>query len=458
MSDNFSIEKIILYPYWKQESSTDDEKFESSAILEKVSIGNYVEALKDEEALKALTFNVSDSISNRTSIHEFYKQNFTSYLEGGGRKAEEVLFSIGVSCLQLFVQNNFCGPLVGPPAHTLIPFLIPSDSNETETRDCALKELFIDTDGIYTMIALPELLIIARIVFFDLQENLSSFLTVDWWCFRYCIIHQKIADESSESLHDIMMKSIGRIEASKIISEEDRDICALFHLETVNGFLFYYDVKNAKEHVNKALNVLGMEIDLTGALGVRTKWQERKIAQLVAKVSYTNKHLTSEEQKGPFLLPTDLPKDVVLNDETRLNKIKFIEEDEDVIPNLRPVEQMALFGQFLLLRKSQAQDDQLTEQSKAYLVSILQYPKNWALQLSALLMRSKIESNETRAMERSLIQLEELVKAIQVEEPSRFERLKLIYSSSLLTHWNVQKELASMLIRLGLCEDRFRNF
>lgn len=61
-------------------------------------------------------------------------------------------------------------------------------------------------------------------------------------------------------------------------------------------------------------------------------------------------------------------------------------------------------------------------------------------------------------MQRSLTQFEELVAAVNREEPSRFERLKLFYSSLVLSHWELQQELAKMLMRLGCVKSALEIF
>ncbi|MCL4126008.1 UNVERIFIED_CONTAM: hypothetical protein GTU68_007328, partial [Idotea baltica] len=413
--------------------------------------GSYVEALKEEECQTALGLsNPPKKRLQESSISEFYTKNLSDYLDKEGVKGEKVLFCLGVSCLQLFTQNNFCGPLIGPPAFILLPGLVPCKGNENDIREEAQQELVLDAEGIYSLLSEPEYLIVAKIVFCDLRERLSSCISVDWWCCRYGIIHQKVVDEQSPMLYKILVECFNRTESnSDLINENSRDIGTLFHLEAGHFHLHYYDVRKAKHHFDRASSILAMEIHLTGALGMRTKWQQQELAQLVVKVSYVDHPITQDEQPGPTLLPSDLPKDIILNDDARLHRIKFIEMDEDVIPNLRPLEQMAVFAHLILKRKSQAQDDTFNEETKAFLMAILQYPKNWALQMSALVIRSKVESGEMRAMERSLNQFEELVSSVHREEPSRYERLKLIHSSFLLSQWNLHQELARMFMRLG---------
>ena len=130
-----------------------------------------------------------------------------------------------------------------------------------------------------------------------------------------------------------------------------------------------------------------MKINLSGALGKRTKWQQEDKAQLVVKVEYEGQPLMEQEMPGSIFLPGDLPKDVILDDDTRLNKFKFKEVDEDIIPDMRPIEQCFILGDITQKRRSQPSDIQLDQETKAYNAALLQFPHNWSIQMSALLLR-----------------------------------------------------------------------
>ncbi|CAL4168267.1 unnamed protein product, partial [Meganyctiphanes norvegica] len=425
-----------------------------------VLIGSYVEALKIDEIQRLLGNNVKNRPTNVT-ISEFYKTSIEKYLQDDNSpEREHIILAIGISCLQLFAQNNYTGPLVGPKAAVLLPGLISEGKSEDDVRIEAIEELVGDTEGLYSLLNGPEFLLIARLIFVDLRTLLKSCLSVEWWCFRCAVLHQRVADEKSQELYEILLQSLNQVENNPELLNisKSRDITALFHLEAAHLHLFYYDVGRAADHFEKAKNALSVKIYLTGALGKRTKWQQEDRAQLVVKVEYEGQPIMQQEMPGSTLLPGDLPKDVLLDDDTRLNKFKFKEQDEDVIPDMRSIEQCLILGDITQKRRSQPSDIQLDQETKAYNAALLQFPNNWAMQMSGLLMRCRVEASENRAMQRSLEQFEELVAAVNREEPSRFERLKLFYSSIVLSHWELQQELAKMLMRLGCVKSALEIF
>ncbi len=83
---------------------------------------------------------------------------------------------------------------------------------------------------------------------------------------------------------------------------------------------------------------------MTGALGKRTKFQSQDFAQLtldVDKLSGDNSVVKIDESR--WILPSDdsqMPTDVKLDDEVRLERIKFQEEKRQQVPDLSLTEQV----------------------------------------------------------------------------------------------------------------------
>ena len=96
--------------------------------------------------------------------------------------------------------------------------------------------------------------------------------------------------------------------------------------------------------------------------------------------------------------PSDLPADLKLDDEVRLDRIKFAEESRnDAAANLRTSEQAVLMAAFTLKQRAQPRDDLTNEELLPYLTTILGSRwQCWAMKTSALLLRSKLEGKDSR--------------------------------------------------------------
>ena len=407
--------------------------------------GSYVEALKTTTCQA-----VFHSQRSNGDLHDHLTAALQGSLNGGDRQQQlHTVLSIGVASLQLFVQSNFTGPAhLVPHMDGLFPSLLLNDQSKEEFRKQVMDIVAEDTAGVYTLLKNPEYLALAKTVFIALHENLQPCPTFNWWSIRYCMIFQTIVDETNTAVYNHMMQCITSMENSSLLSE-DKHLYVLFNLELTEAFLLFADTGSASAKLKLANAVVGFESQLSGAFGKRTKYQVDPKAQLLVTIEYNQKIILPGEAEGPKLLLTDLPKDCQLNDDTRLPYIKFVQEDDDKVPSLLPIEQVTLLTKMHYLRRSACTDLQLKEETKAYVNALLQHPKCWVIQFNVLRIRSKLESDESRAVDRALQQFEELVACVKREEPSRFERLKLFYASGLPAFWITRQEYGKLLVDMG---------
>ena len=84
---------------------------------------------------------------------------------------------------------------------------------------------------------------------------------------------------------------------------------------------------------------------MTGALGKRTKFQSQDFAQLTLNVEKSSGDASVVKiDENRLILPLDdsqLPTDIKLDDEVRLDRIKFQEEQRQQVPDLSLTEQVA---------------------------------------------------------------------------------------------------------------------
>ncbi|KAH9519559.1 Tetratricopeptide repeat domain 27, partial [Bulinus truncatus] len=230
------------------------------------------------------------------------------------------------------------------------------------------------------------------------------------------------------------------------------DIQILFHIEAGHALHTYLEYRKASEHFAASKKIAALEVFLTGALGKRTLYQEEDKAQLVLHVE--RKEL-NDWAKSLCVCTENLPKNVPLDDDTVLNDIKFTDESVVKPPELSPIELVVVLGLMEGYRRSCAQDRLTDEEVLTYLSFILSQTNNWNISLVALHLRSKLERDSRRRVERSMMQLEELVKISTTLNSSTdiSARIPLFYACQVLPVWKIQRELASLLLSLGCIGD-----
>ena len=286
--------------------------------------------------------------------------------------------SYGVLCLSIFVQKNFTGPsLFGENraiSTTTAVALMGSDTSKRQREDAPLFEnnilsrclfigapqresdfsraacslLSVQGETIYERSYSPHYLLAAKqLLFFenDLEDyrfDQSTDLGPDpdfpWWRARLCLIHQRMLSHASELLFRGAESGFDRtIEA--ISASQDRGIApeqlslrlARLYLEKGLNHQFSIDSTRAQHFFELAKQESG----LTGSLGVRTRFQTFKTAQLVLHAKSKNPTPSNSLYK---------PADVKLESDSILLEKMKLDNYEENEPNLNPIDQAILLA------------------------------------------------------------------------------------------------------------------
>lgn len=158
---------------------------------------------------------------------------------------------------------------------------------------------------------------------------------------RCYMIHQKILEESTNTLYTQFVDlSNNLIETKDTI--EDPKLQSLLLLEIIQGFMMFRRVVNAEDVMDKLIEMLGVDLHVEGVLGLRTKFQTKPLPQLALKVKFNESIETFAAQSTHGSI--NLPKLLKLDDEVRLEKVEFIEKEENTVMPLSSLIQCLIFA------------------------------------------------------------------------------------------------------------------
>lgn len=372
---------------------------------------------------------------------------------------------VAVALLHSFVQLNWTGPDL---AFTPLDLLPPNHGTDLESFNAAaLPFLTLNGEPGYHLAQHPALFLLARRIFASLHNE--TIQTLPWWKLRVHLIHQSLLDEAV-SVDPQVLADLTTLRDNSDVVKNDQDLLASLDLEIG---LYHHSLgldKPANREFLSAAKASGLEFELSGALGRKTKYQPDPISQLILlaesrpregdepnSLQDSSKH--GEEEKG---LPTAL----LLNDDTLLEETEFTKMtsgteasgstsrlshlEPSAQPPLHPLDQSLLLS-FCLSQHNHLPSSGLTaSQMMPFLTRVLQNPHNWSIHTTALLLRSRLESTRSRTVERSALQLQALIEQMPTSDSSPKERLRYFYQLPLPSKWEMEKELAKRFISLGV--------
>lgn len=387
---------------------------------------------------------------NNTLLQRILENNFDS-VDLSDHAVEDLLV-LGISSLQAFVQQNFVGPL-RPDDDSFAHLPYRDAINDDEIQ----KYLLTDGEEINANVNHAELLAFAKLICLHISTRtecignaVDQFVCRSWFL-RYAIVHQYVIDENTETLYAGITRATDELMHLAEMSAIDVETKSICILEIVQALLHYKRIWLAKEKLQLVRKLLNVEISVEGRLGVRTKYQEKPLPQLLLKISPSD-----ETQQNAFNLNVSqslrLPTLLQLDDDVRLERIQFVDEADNAILKLSNVEQTLILATFQYIQRSQPKDKLANEEVMPYLSTLLyQEGGPWPVRIAALLQNIAIESSHKRTVERSLRQCEEVLKHVTTaDEVEPFQRLSYVYASFIRPHWSVRAQLADLMVSLGL--------
>eukprot|EP00794_Sanderia_malayensis_P020604 gene20604-22637_t len=378
------------------------------------------------------------------------KEKFLTSIDSGEikRYRHGSLVNLGIVCLKLFVSENWTGPeLFHKKMPENVQFLLSKEFSEL-----ASKDLQCNGEVINTCCKGPGLFWLAYFILVEIIEKLDHSKDSIIWTLRCIAVYQELLDEKSSMLNE---KFLSLIENGKDAIFNDIVTEVEYNLECMHLYLQYYGYNKAREHLETVGSILGLNVNLTGSMGKRTKFQQNDLAQLRLEIEFTNNE-ERDEAEPKIENISNFPTDVALDDDTLLTRIDYT--DAKKLPFLKPFEQAYVIAASILKQRTTAKDNLLVEELLPYFQAVTQNPQAWSVQCKALHQRSILESKGSRTVERSMMQMEHIVNEFKKESPPPDKRIEYLHAVALPPYWELQADYARILLSLGCTKSALEIF
>ncbi|XP_067127794.1 tetratricopeptide repeat protein 27 [Centruroides vittatus] len=416
-------------------------------ILEKLKLGDYLAVLTD-----ARLQNIICKLSHdnwKTQV----QSNLAEYSNGSAVNQLIVLLT-GVASLQLFVSKNWTGPI--KQSVNIFPSLSSYFSSNEEMEKWVKFNLSANDESVYNLIRCPETLLFAEIILQDLQEQLKDCITSKWWLLRCLRVHQLTMMERNPIIHSKIFKLVDEIQNSDSLKQHWQ-LHVQFCVEVSLIYIYYHEVTKAKQLLLLAQDIIGLDVQLSSALGKRTYYQQNALPQLLLKVKRSDK-IADIFLPNESLISDSFLKNITLKDDTILNEIKFLNEEDNEVDTLYPEEQVIILALSSLAKKYFSIDPLMHEELMTYFDFLLKQTKVWCIQIQSLMHRCQLEKTNSRRVERAMMQMQELVDCTLKEDAPVIARLYLFYCTQIPPYWMMEKELADIFLSLGVNQSALEIF
>eukprot|EP00520_Triparma_pacifica_P006403 CAMPEP_0118664364 /NCGR_PEP_ID=MMETSP0785-20121206/17966_1 /TAXON_ID=91992 /ORGANISM="Bolidomonas pacifica, Strain CCMP 1866" /LENGTH=843 /DNA_ID=CAMNT_0006558251 /DNA_START=139 /DNA_END=2667 /DNA_ORIENTATION=+ len=275
-------------------------------------------------------------------------------------------------------------------------------------------------------------------------------------------VSKSIGDYLTSPLLSSRLKSM----STSLLDERRRYVMASTCLEVGITCSYFKAHKQGKPFFELARVISGLEVEVTGRLGRKTKFQEEGKAQMIV-IAKSREGGGEVEQgtKGEKVDEKKVPKSASFDPDNPMHEsTQFVDPSLNTVPPLTTLDQCILLSLCLDVKNTNPSDGLTATQMTPYLERVLKNKDDWMIYSTALLERSWLESESNHKRERAVLQIQALVdqheekltitqstyKAAVEDSKGAEERLKNVHRIVYPPRWGIKRDLGERYAAMGI--------
>ncbi|KAG8905272.1 hypothetical protein FRB99_000342 [Tulasnella sp. 403] len=474
---HLDVEFSLLEGKWR--SSIPNKHTDANPVLQiarDVTEGKFAEVLHHKLTQPLFAIRDLSVVDEDGNLGSQLQSAYKAPPEVGDIEEELLRLAVGVACVHAFVQVNWTGPDLSTTPASVLKAHNSSLANLSDTalHSQAIAQLAFGGEPAYHLAKHPTFLQFASEIF---NQPFPHLYSAGWWRLRVMNVHEQVLDEPA-GLDPSFFSTLDELRPALNLNL-DADLDGRLVLERgLLHHIFAHD-KIAAEDFVEAAKTMGLEYELSGALGKRTKFQLNNLSQLVVLAKSRKRdgedptETSGNKESAPPQSTSNsapVPETLPLNDDTLLEQTQFtstaVKSSQSTLavldpsnqPALHPLDQCVLLALCLNVKNTSPSHGLTKEQMAPYVSRVISHPQNWSIHTMALLLRSRLEADRTRTVERSTLQLQALIDQMPTSDSTVEERLRYFHSTLLPSKWEMEKELALRFLSLGVVRSALEIF
>ncbi|XP_010933771.1 uncharacterized protein [Elaeis guineensis] len=495
-------------------------------LLDSIERGNYADALSSDATRLVFGFADSwefeDSVDCAARFYDEVERSVELFLRNGNSAAWlqvldadtdadmecrcALLMCVGVASLLAFTQQNVTGPIGSfSPFPLLFPWSKKDGANNSggEWDVWARNQLSSVGSDVQGKFPLLQYIVYAKILLSQIKNLsmegedscLNGSRSISWWLSRLILLQQRILDELSSSLYDLVqlfknntLLQFGELEkvtnywGSMLYEGEALRIVSMSQLEAGIIDHKYSRADSSRVHLRCAEEASGLHLSVTGALGFRTIHQVDAKPQLVL-VANTDQQIhgggsateLSQAQSDSNACENkkdsnhsghydccDILMAPRLMESENANTVDggngdFIKISKDTA--LTAIQQAVVLAQCLHLSRINRDDELSRWEMAPYIEAVdAQHQSCYSIRSFCDILRIRWESTRSRTKQRALLMMDKLVEVVYEAFPMAAQRIQLAYGVYIPTIPALRKEYGELLVSCGMIGEALKIF